>query len=447
MRRMKKNWLETKSSTNTKKLTRKLMTLLEIQSCQRGRLLRRTMTIFLKDGLMMEPGKEQHHNVLHHLMRSCSFDSFFQCRWTHEKECSGLNLKWRNSVDSLMCTKEQHSALSDAAVKKTLSFPSTGTHELMSEIIAKDSIEKSTDMDICSEEDVLNCTFESCDIEGKGEVYVSRIIGYLEDVTGQSCEKGQLKLLHKMLNPEERDIAVNLGTFHNIMKQWIAECRQEGFSSGKNEEATSFENICILPADKKSDATSGQLEGYGGDVNRENLETTELINDIECLEYTNRKLVDQNAKLQRSVEGCEEANVRLTEEIFDLKNKLKSSQQVLLHVKLLENELEDLKSIVKNLEDKNYKLQSRNKQLEKEQQNLSTRICQLQEENGKLTAEKNYAQWRNEELVSEKAELKNQMYEAKRLISVKDVLLTEKINQSEELKSTVDEYNNIIKVK
>ncbi|XP_041033564.1 protein KASH5-like [Carcharodon carcharias] len=301
-------------------------------------------------------------------------------------------------------------------------------------------------MNICSEEDVLNCTFESCDIEGKGEVYVSRIIRYLEDVTGQSCEKGQLKLLHKMLNPEERDIAVNLGTFHNIMKQWIAECRQEGFSSGKNEEATCFENICILPTDKKSDTTSGQLEGYGGDVNRGNLETTELINDIECLEYTNRKLVDQNAKLQRSVEGFEEANVRLTEEIFDLKNKLKSSQQVLLHVKLLENELEDLKSIVKNLEDRNSKLQSHNRQLEKEQQNLSTRICQLQEENGKLTTEKDYAHWRTEELASEKVELKNQMHEAKRLISVKDVLLTERINQSEELKSTVDEYNNIIKI-
>ncbi|XP_038639599.1 uncharacterized protein LOC119956439 isoform X3 [Scyliorhinus canicula] len=399
----------------------------------------------MRNHRLMEPQKEPHHKVLHHRMRSYSFDSFFQHRWTQEKECSGLNRKWRNSVDCLMCDKEQCSVLSDAVVKKTLSFPSTGTRELVREIIAKDSIEKSSDMNTCSEEDVLNCTFESCDIEGKGEVYVSRIIGYLEDVTGQSCEKGQLKLLHKMLNPEEKDIAVNLGTFHNIMKQWIAECRQEGFSNRKNEEATPFENICILQTDKKSDTTSGQLEGYGGDVNRGNLETTELINDIERLEYTNKKLVDQNAKLQRSVEGCEEANVRLTEEIFDLKNKLKSSQQVLLHVKLLENELEDLKSIAKNLEDRNYKLQSHNRQLEKEQQNLSMRIFQLQEENGKLTAEKDYTHWRNEELVSEKAELKNQVYEANRLISVKDVLLTEKINQSEELKSTVDEYNNIIK--
>uniref|UniRef100_UPI00398EA096 inositol 1,4,5-triphosphate receptor associated 2-like isoform X2 n=1 Tax=Pristiophorus japonicus TaxID=55135 RepID=UPI00398EA096 len=297
--------------------------------------------------------------------------------------------------------------------------PCRQTPKLVCEIIAKDSIENSTEMSICSEEDVLNCTFESCDTEGKGEVYVSRIIEYLGDVTGQSCEKGQLRLLHKMLNPEERDVAVNLATFHNIMKQWIAECRQEGLSSGKNEEATSIENICILQTDKKSESTSGQLEGYGGDVNRGNLETTELINDIECLEYTNRKLVDQNAKLQRSVEGFEEANVRLTEEIFELKSKLKSSQQVLLHVKLLENELEDLKSIMKNLEDRNYKLQVQNRQLEKEYQNLSTRICQLQEE--------------------------NQMYEDKRLISVKDVLLTEKINQSEELKSTAEEYNNIIK--
>ncbi|XP_048473667.1 protein KASH5-like [Rhincodon typus] len=377
---------------------------------------------------MMEPGNERHDNVLDLLKRSCSFDSFFQCRQTNVKERSGLTLKWRKSVDSLMCNEEQHSLLSDVVIKRITSIPPTDTHEMMCEIIAHNSIEKSTDMNICSEEDVLNCTFESCDIEGKGEVYVSRIIGYLEDVTGQSCEKGQLKLLQKMLNPEEKDITVNLDTFHSIMKQWIAECRQEGFSSGKIEEATSFESICILPTDKKCDTTSGHLEGYGGDVNRGNLETTELINDIECLEYTNKKLVDQNAKLQRSIEGFEEANVRLTEEIFELKSKLKSSQQVLLQVKLLENELEDLKSIVKNLEDRNYKLQIHNRQL-----------------NGKLTAEKDYAHWRIEELISEKVELKSEMYEVKRLLSIKDVLLTEKINQSVELKSTVDEYSSIIK--
>ncbi|XP_055487709.1 uncharacterized protein LOC129694990 isoform X5 [Leucoraja erinacea] len=321
-------------------------------------------------------------------------------RWTQVKQCSGSKGKLCNGVD--MCNREQH-----AAVKRTLPFSPKNL-----------GCENLTEMAICSEEDVLNCTFESCDTEGKGEVYVSRIIAYLEDVTGQSCEKGQLRMLHRMLNPEERDVAVNLGTFHNVMKQWIAECREEGLSSGKNEESKAKDNMCILHTDKKSDASSGQLEGYGGDVNRGSLEATELINNIECLEYTNRRLMDQGAKLQRTVEGFEEANVRLTEEIFELKTKLKSSQQAIQHVKLLENEMEDLKSIMKNLEDNNYKLQTQNRQLEKENQNLDTSISQLQEE--------------------------NQIYEAKGLISVKDALLSEKINQSEEMKSTVDEYNDII---
>ncbi|XP_078286561.1 protein KASH5-like [Rhinoraja longicauda] len=173
-------------------------------------------------------------------------------------------------------------------------------------------------------------------------------------------------------------------------------------------------------------------------------EATELINDIECLEYTNRRLMDQGAKLQRTVEGFEEANVRLTEEIFELKTKLKSSQQATQHVKLLENEMEDLKSIIKNLEDKNYTLQTQNRQLEKEHQNLGTSISQLQEENGKLTVEKDNMYCRYDELLFEMAELKNQIYEAKGLISVKDALLSEKINQSEEMKSTVEEYNDII---
>ncbi|XP_069764207.1 paramyosin-like [Narcine bancroftii] len=379
----------------------------------------------------MEQGKGKHND----LKRSCSFDSFFQCR-TQDNQCNGSNVKLQN-ID--VCNREQH-----AAVKRTLPFPSMGTNELGCEIKAINSIENSTEMSICSEEDVLNCTFKSCDTEGKGEVYVSRIISYLEDVTGQSCKKGQLRMLHQMFNPEERDIAVNLGTFHNVMKQWIAECREEGLSGGKNEEAKSRDSLCILHTDKKFDASSGQLEGYGGDVNKGSLEATELINDIECLEYTNKKLMDQNDKLQRAVEACEEANVRLTEEVFELKNKLKSSQQVTLHVKLLEDELEDLKSIMKNLEDRNYKMQSQNRQLEKEHQNLSLSISLLQEENGKLTVERDNAYWKNEELLFEMVELKDEIHEAKRHISVKDTLLSEKINQTEKMKSTMDEYNCII---
>ncbi|XP_062917578.1 protein KASH5-like [Mobula hypostoma] len=139
--------------------------------------------------------------------------------------------------------------------------------------------------------------------------------------------------------------------------------------------------------------------------------------------------MDQNAKLQRTVEGFEEANVRLTEEIYELKNKLKSCQQITVHVRLLENELEDLKTIMKNLEDRNCKLQTQKRQLEKDHQNLSASISQLQEENGKLTVEKENVHWRNEELLLELVDLKNQLYEAKGLISVKDALLSELMRQ------------------
>ncbi|XP_042201086.1 inositol 1,4,5-triphosphate receptor associated 2-like isoform X2 [Callorhinchus milii] len=391
----------------------------------------------------MDSGNGRNDTILCHLTKSYSVESFFQARLACES--NGLHAKWRYSVDSVMHNKERCSTLLYVPEKRISSFPSIAPHELMSTVLTKDTVENSSEISSCTEEDVLNCTFEACDTEGKGKVSVSRIIEYLEDVTSQSCEKGQLKLLHNMLDPGERGIAVDLETFHTIMKTWIADCRQEGLSSEQNEDFVCIENICILQSDKRSVTTPGQLEGYGGDINRGNLEITELINNIECLEYTNRKLLDQSAKLQRTVEGFEEANTRLTEEIFDLKSKLKSSQQALLHAKLLEDELEDLKTIVKNLEDQNYNLQAQNRQLEKEHQNLAMGIHELQEENGKLAAEKDHVNWRTEELVSEKAELKNQMYEIKRLVSTKDVLLTEKTSQAEELKLTVDEYCNIIK--
>lgn len=47
------------------------------------------------------------------------------------------------------------------------------------------------------------------------------------------------------------------------------------------------------------------------------------MNSIEDLEYGNKKLALQNAKLQRTIEAAEELNSRLTEEISQLQGRLR----------------------------------------------------------------------------------------------------------------------------
>ncbi|XP_062919155.1 uncharacterized protein LOC134354191 [Mobula hypostoma] len=85
---------------------------------------------------------------------------------------------------------------------------------------------------LCSEEDVLNFTFKVCDTESTGRVAASVIIQYLREMTGQDTD-GRLQVLHNMLDPERKDVAVDRGSFHLTMRRWIANCTQDGPSDEK----------------------------------------------------------------------------------------------------------------------------------------------------------------------------------------------------------------------
>ncbi|XP_074872396.1 protein KASH5 [Carettochelys insculpta] len=301
--------------------------------------------------------------------------------------------------------------------------------------------------DQCSEEHVLTCTFEACDLEQTGQVSVFRIIEYLQSVTGQSCEEGRLQLLYKMLDPEEKGASVDLPTFHVIMKTWIADCRQDGGFDSRKEQDKFVDNMCLLPSGerKRAVSSSAQLEGYGGDSDHINSEeAAALMNSIEDLEYSHKKLAMQNAKLQRTIEVAEELNSRLIEEISQLKGRLRSTQQALEQAKSVANELEDLKIVAKGLEEENSKLHSQTRQLEKEQQCLSLQVDSLQEENRKLLRESDRAKQKGAGLVAEKAALQAQLCEYETLLSCKDTALTEKTNHSEELTAMLAEYKAVV---
>uniref|UniRef100_K7G5H8 Protein KASH5 n=1 Tax=Pelodiscus sinensis TaxID=13735 RepID=K7G5H8_PELSI len=299
----------------------------------------------------------------------------------------------------------------------------------------------------CSEEHVLTCTFDACDLEQTGQVSVFRIIEYLQSVTGQSCEEGRLQMLYKMLDPEERGAAVDLPTFRAIMKTWIENCRQDGdliyISESCFRSSLCSYRMPILRFPKS--VFAAQLEGYGGDIGSVNPEeAAALMSSIEDLEYGHKKLAMQNAKLQRTIEAAEEHSSRLTEEIFQLKSRLRSSQQALEQAKSVSNELEDLKVVAKSLEEENGKLHSQARQLEKEQQCLSLQVNNLQEENRKLLTERDRVKQKVAGLAAEKSDLKTQLCEYETLLSCKDTALTETTNHAEELTAMLAEYKTVV---
>ncbi|XP_058037778.1 protein KASH5 [Ahaetulla prasina] len=221
-------------------------------------------------------------------------------------------------------------------------------------------------------------------------------------MTGQSCEDWRLQSLYKRLDPEEQGFTVDFFTFYTVMKDWIADCQQEG------EEAI------------------------------------DLTNSIKDLQHDNKQLAVQNVKLQRTIEAAEELNLRLSEEISQLKGKLRSNQQTLEQAKISANELEDLKFFSRSMEEENNRLHTQARQLEKEQQFLSFKMDDLQDENKKLLLEKESSEGKIKELFIKKTKMKSQLSEYENHISCKEAVLNKKIKQIEDLTITLDEYRMMV---
>uniref|UniRef100_A0A672NC84 Lymphoid-restricted membrane protein-like n=1 Tax=Sinocyclocheilus grahami TaxID=75366 RepID=A0A672NC84_SINGR len=99
-------------------------------------------------------------------------------------------------------------------------FPSEPKKESMAEVSL-----------IC-EEDLLDTIFQACDTQCRGKVYVSHIVDFLRHTTCRSSEDSGLEELCNMLDPEHKDISIDLDTYHAIMKEWIDDCHnQAGFTA------------------------------------------------------------------------------------------------------------------------------------------------------------------------------------------------------------------------
>nr|XP_036861884.1 protein KASH5 isoform X1 [Manis javanica] len=258
------------------------------------------------------------------------------------------------------------------------------------------------------EEQILNSTFEACDPQRTGIVAVTRVLAYLETVTGRGSQDARLQTLACSLDPngEGPQATVDLDTFLVVMRDWIATCQLDG-GLELEEEATLEETAQHLPSGFPEAEDTANLESFGGEDPRPELPApADLLSSLEDLELSNRRLVGENAKLQRSVETAEEGSARLREEILALRKQLRSTQQALQLAKAMGEELEDLKTLAKSLEERNRSLLAQARQSEKEQQHLVAEMETLQEENGKLLVQQDGVKRRSAELATEKDALK-----------------------------------------
>ncbi|NWI32900.1 LRMP protein, partial [Sula dactylatra] len=287
----------------------------------------------------------------------------------------------------------------------------------------------------------------------RGKVAVSKIVDYLRHTTSRGLEDSGLEELCNMLDPDQKDVSVDLETYHAIMKEWIEDCKRK-WEDGATEELTAsmedpeFKVHKTISEAKKThiqmNVTSGSLEAFGGDVSKGDMETSDLITCVADLQYNNQKLQEENNKLKLTLEAVDETNNQLLADNEDLRQQIKSIQHSVLKAKSLEEDLEEAKTNLNLSEEKRQQILCQNKQLEKEKQSLIIKITSLQEENIRNSMDTDGLQKKILELSKNAAELQIQAHIYESTVMNKEASLIQKEQDIKELKLTIVECSSII---
>ncbi|MCI4388727.1 hypothetical protein PGIGA_G00089390 [Pangasianodon gigas] len=305
--------------------------------------------------------------------------------------------------------------------------------------------ESLAEVSLICEEDLLDTIFQACDTQCRGKVYVSHIVDYLRHTTSRSSEDSGLEELCNMLDPEHKDISIDLDTYHAIMKEWIEDCRNQVKDSKEDVTQESVRLPDTLSAKRSFllNMTSGSLEAFGGEASRAELETSDLVFCVADLQFNNQKLQEEVRKLKQAVEAMEETNQKLIEENEELKTQAKTGQQLLQKERMLKEEVEEMKLTLSSSEENRARASAQSKQMERENQTLISKIASLQDENLKVSVEVDELQKKMKTLYELNADLQAQTHSLDAAMTEKDTLIQEKSRQIEELKAAVMEYSSV----
>ncbi|XP_062238995.1 inositol 1,4,5-triphosphate receptor associated 2 isoform X3 [Platichthys flesus] len=357
-----------------------------------------------------------------------------------------LSRTFRPSLDTLSYNLNFCSA--ETTDSPELSYPALVVKRLsMGDGVASENYRKENmaEISLICEENLLDTIFHACDTQRRGKVFVSHIVDYLRHTTSRSSQDSGLEELCNMLDPEQKDVSIDLDTYHAVMKEWIDDCRNNGEEPINNLTQDSVKVIDSLSAKRSVllNMTSGSLEAFGGDASRVDFETSDLVYCVADLQMCNQKLQEEVRKLKLVAESMEETNQKLAEENEQLRNQARVSQLLAQKEKLLNEEVEEMKATLSCTEEGRARASAHSKHVERENQSLIVKIASLQEENFKVTMETDELQRRIAELCNINADLQVQIHSFDTVVGEKEALIHERSKQIEELRAAVEEYSSI----
>ncbi|XP_055774497.1 inositol 1,4,5-triphosphate receptor associated 2-like [Salvelinus fontinalis] len=326
----------------------------------------------------------------------------------------------------------------DSGVSFIKPYQVPDSNEMWSSYGPEDSTEESVDTSTFSEEELLDITFEACNTTGTGEVLASTIMQYLQTMTSQSPEQDRLNALNRMLDPECRDPTISRAKFQSTMREWIAQCSQDGMH--EDDKHISGESPC------KASLNGPEIKTAFSEGEQCYCDSRELLATVSELKHAHSRMSKQNNSLLRTVSQGEDTNLQLTVEITELSALLASAQRSARRTRSLVEELEDARRSLREAQERASQAQTSSCKLSKECDCLKAHIKVLEDKNEQLTLEGTCSEDCLNKLRKVHAEMREELEETLVMLAVRDRELTKKGILMDKLKNSHLENHRIIEV-
>ncbi|KAK6169882.1 hypothetical protein SNE40_020854 [Patella caerulea] len=319
------------------------------------------------------------------------------------------------------------------------------------------------------DDEMIDGLFYACDQDNEGRVAVTSLINYLASNTNHSTDSDgdeALQSLKKILNPEDAgEKQVDLDTCRSGIRQWIKDLRNGSDSSsledvlnspGRNSPRRKMLNDSFRQySSEKMFIASPLLDSL--DLSRMSLDNSvletsnriqeqeicDMLGKITDLQHQNKKLVEDNSKLQQQLDVQEENVATLSLGNKNLQKKLKSLQQIVEERNQVLVENEDLKSALSTSIDTKKRLEDQIMQLEKDYQVLQKEMADSDNKVHQMLTDLEESKQQISELNSTLSELKVVNQKIQEINSVQETHLLEKVKKLEELESYIDKLHKM----
>ncbi|KAJ8315703.1 hypothetical protein KUTeg_007853 [Tegillarca granosa] len=194
----------------------------------------------------------------------------------------------------------------------------------------------------------------------------------------------------------------------------------------------------------ETDGHTTMLKTFNGSSKMYEQDSVELQNKLADLQYQNRKLLEDNGKLQQQLDHQEEVINITSTEVMSLQRKIKSLQEMVDLKEEIQRENEDLKSAVSKLQDKRKDLENKLNHIERENNQYQSRNTDLEKKVQTLSSQLETASCKVLELRNNLAETKHRLSQIQDIKSIQEEQLSERFTEIGDLKEKTQSLSHIV---